>query len=473
MRVVHDLLPHVYRRAVMVECALDGLHGPVDARAIAARVREQDSPAHILLARTVHTFDATDGLATPDSYAGPMPLQSSPEQPLPVRTVARAIADWVGRLGQVWIEGQITQLTRRPGQPTCFLVLRDPAAEMSLQVACARSLIDGIEPPLSEGSRVVVLAKPEFRPQRGTLSLTAFDVRPVGVGALLARLEQLRKTLAAEGLFAAERKRPLPFLPRAIGLVTGRASAAERDVVENARRRWPAVEFRIENVAVQGPYAVTEVIAALQRLDADPDVDVIVVARGGGSMEDLLPFSDESLVRAVVASRTPVVTAVGHETDTPIVDHAADRRASTPTDAAKLVVPDVAEEQQRIRQLRTRTYRALSHRLDAARQQLDAMRSRPALAAPHLVLADWSAGVAAMRERARRAAMSCVTESSTEVARLSGRVLALSPQATLDRGYAVLQRVDGSAVRDPAEVTDGEELTGRVARGSVALQVRG
>jgi exodeoxyribonuclease VII large subunit len=400
-----------------------------------------------------------------------VPLESSPEQPLPVRTVARAIGDWVGRLGRVWIEGQVTQLTRRPGQQTCFLVLRDPAAEMSLQVACARSLLDVIEPPLAEGSRVVVWAKPEFRPQRGTLSFTAYDVRPVGIGALLARLEQLRQTLAAEGLFAPGRKRPLPFLPRTVGLVTGRASAAERDVVDNARRRWTAVQFRIENVAVQGPYAVTEVIAALQRLDADPAVDVIVIARGGGSVEDLLPFSDESLVRAVVASRTPVVTAVGHETDTPLVDHAADRRASTPTDAAKLVVPDVAEEQHRVAVMRTRAHRAVAARIDTEQHRLDAMRSRPVLAEPRQLLDRWSTDVDAVRERARRAALACVGEAGTDIARLSARVTALSPQATLDRGYAVLRRSDGLAVRDPADVEPGDRLTGLVAAGRIPLTV--
>src|SRR3954465_3320220 len=252
-------------------------------------------------------------------------MESSAESPLPVRTVALAIGGWVGRLGRVWVEGQITQLTRRPGQATCFLVLRDTAAEMSLQVAAPRSLVDALDPPLAEGGRVVVWAQPEFRPQRGTLSLTAYDVRPVGVGALLARLEQLRKTLAAAGLFAAERKRPLPFPPRPIGLVTGRASAAERDVVDNARRRWPAVQFRIENVAVQGGYAGTEVIAAVQRLDNDGSVDVIVVARGGGSVEDLLPFSDEALVRAVHAIRTPLVPPIGAQPAPPLRDRARAR----------------------------------------------------------------------------------------------------------------------------------------------------
>jgi exodeoxyribonuclease VII large subunit len=400
-----------------------------------------------------------------------VPLESTAESPLPVRTVAMAIGGWVGRLGRVWVEGQITQLTRRPGQATCFLVLRDTAAEMSLQVAAPRSLVDALDPPLAEGGRVVVWAQPDFRPQRGTLSLTAYDVRPVGVGALLARLEQLRKTLAAEGLFAAEHKRPLPFLPRTIGLVTGRASAAERDVVDNARRRWPAVQFRIENVAVQGGYAVTEVIAALQRLDRDPEVDVIVLARGGGSVEDLLPFSDEALVRAVAATLTPVVTAVGHESDAPLVDHAADVRASTPTDAAKLVVPDVAEEQQRVRMLQLRTRRSIEGRLDSEQQRLDGLRSRPAVADPSGQLMRWSAEVEAVRERARRAALACIGDARTDVARLAARVTAMSPQATLDRGYAVLQRADGSAVRDPAEVEPGERLTGRVAAGRVPLEV--
>ena len=398
-------------------------------------------------------------------------LDSSADNPLPVRTVARAIADWVGRLGRVWIEGQVTQLTRRPGQPTCFLVLRDTAAEMSLQVACPRALVDDLTPPLAEGTRVVVWAQPEFRVQRGSLSLTAYDVRPVGVGALLARLEQLRQTLAAEGLFAPERKAALPFLPRTVGLVTGRASAAERDVVDNATRRWSAVRFRIENVPVQGPYAVTEVIAAIQRLDADPDVEVIVVARGGGSVEDLLPFSDEALVRAVAACRTPVVTAVGHETDVPLVDHAADRRASTPTDAAKLVTPDVAEEQQRVRTLRARALRCLAGRIENEQHRLDATRSRPALAHPLGLVARWSGDVAATRERGRRAALACVADARTEVARLAARVTALSPQATLERGYAVLQRADGTAVRDVAEVSVGEALTGRVAHGRIPLEV--
>src|SRR5579885_1709848 len=268
-------------------------------------------------------------------------LETSEESPIPVRVVAMKIGDWIARLGEIWIEGQIAQLTRRPGVSTQFLTLRDPDANISLTVTCPRTILPD---EVAEGSRVVLRARPDFYLERGTLSLRATEIRPVGLGELLARLEELRRLLAAEGLFAADRKRALPFLPRTIGLITGRASAAERDVVENARRRLPGARFRLENVAMQGTNAVLEVVDALRRLDRDPDVDVIVIARGGGSVEDLLPFSNETLVRAVADARTPVVSAIGHETDTPLLDLVADLAASTPTDAARRIVPDLAEE---------------------------------------------------------------------------------------------------------------------------------
>jgi len=399
-----------------------------------------------------------------------MPLDSSAETPVAVRTVAKALTDWIGRLGRIWVEGQVTQVTRRPGQPTAFLVLRDTAVEMSLQVSCRAKLIDDLDPPLAEGSRVVVWGSPEYWAQRGSLTFAASEIRPVGVGALLARIEQLRATLASEGLFAAERKRPLPFLPRTVGLVTGRASAAERDVVENARRRWPAVEFRIEPVAVQGPYAVTEVIEALGRLEGDPAVDVIIIARGGGSMEDLLPFSDEAMIRAVAAMFTPVVSAVGHETDVPLIDHVADHRASTPTDAAKAVVPDMAEELDRIRTCLTRARGAVARRLEVEQHRLDALRTRPALD-PTAVLTTWQREVEQLSDRSHRAMTSLVVHRQQEIVGLAAQVTALSPQATLDRGYAVLQTATGGVVRDAAAVSAGERLTGRVATGTVPLVV--
>lgn len=410
-------------------------------------------------------------MASSRAYSGAVPLESSPEVPIPVRTVSRALADWIGRLGRVWVEGQVTEINRRGGGPRCFFVLRDPVADMSLQVSCARDVIDAVQPPLTDGTRVVAWLKPDFYAARGSLSMTAYDVRPVGVGALLARIEALRKTLAAEGLFATERKRALPFLPRRIGLITGRDSDAERDVVENTRRRWAAADFVIENVVVQGGNAVTEMIAALKRLDANPEVDVIVLARGGGSMEDLLPFSDESLVRAVAGAVTPVVSAIGHEADAPLVDHAADVRASTPTDSAKVIVPDVAEELARLHVLRARSWRAVNARVETEAHRLDGLLLRPAFADPAGQLARWSADVGLLSERARRAALSCVGESATEIADLAARVTAMSPLATLERGYAVLQKGDGSAVRDPAEVSVGEALSARVAAGRIPVTV--
>ena len=396
-----------------------------------------------------------------------MALANSAEQPLPVRTVARSIGDWVGRLGRVWVEGQVTQLSRRPG--TVFLTLRDPVADVSLSVTCARQVVESVVPPLEEGARVVVHAKPEFYLGRGTLSLKAVEIRPVGVGELLARLERLKGVLAAEGLFAAERKRPLPFLPRTVGLITGRASAAERDVLENARRRWPAVQFEVREVAVQGHLAVEQVVGALRELDRLPQVDVIVVARGGGSVEDLLPFSDEALCRAVVACLTPVVSAIGHEPDSPLLDLVADVRCSTPTDAGKRVVPDVREESTRITHLRDRARRVAVGTVERERSRLDAVRSRPVLADPHTLVDGRRAEVLALLERARRCTGSRLEAAGHDLDHVLARIVALSPQATLDRGYAVVQDEDGVVVRDADAVPPGADLQVRLASGTLLV----
>ncbi len=394
-----------------------------------------------------------------------MAASSTAETPLPVRTVARHIAEWVNRLGRVWVEGQITQISRRPG--TVFLTLRDPVADVSLSVTCARAVTDAVVPPLVEGARVVIHAKPDFYLSRGTLSLQAHDIRPVGVGELLARLERLKGVLAAEGLFARERKRPLPFLPGIVGLVTGRASAAERDVLENARRRWPAVRFDVREVAVQGHLAVEQVVGALRSLDAAAGVDVIVLARGGGSVEDLLPFSDELLCRAVAACRTPVVSAIGHEPDSPLVDLVADVRCSTPTDAGKRVVPDVAEELASVHGLRDRGRRVVVSAVHRERAGLAAARSRPVLADPQVLVRVRTEAVNALRARVRRCTGAVLDTASRDLAHTRARVVALSPQATLDRGYAVVQHADGSVVRDAADVALTESLRLRVARGEL------
>ena len=396
-----------------------------------------------------------------------MALETSADSPVPVRTVMRLVGDWIGRLGRIWVEGQIAELTRRGG--TAFLTLRDPVAAVSVRVICARTVLDASDPPPAEGARVLVWAKPDFNANKGSFSLSAVEIRAVGVGELLARLERLRRTLAAEGLFAAERKRPLPFLPGEIGLICGRDSAAERDVLRNAARRWPAVRFRVEQVAVQGGYAVAEVIDSLQRLDADPAVEVIIIARGGGSIEDLLPFSDESLVRAVAACQTPVVSAIGHEQDAPLLDYVADVRASTPTDAARRVVPDVAEQLALIAQLRGRARRCVAGRLDRESSWLAGLRSRPVLASPVREVERRQEQVLALAQRAHRCLSARLDRAHDDVAHTRGRLLALSPAATLRRGYAIVQRADGTVVRTATNVAEGEKLTVRFAEDQMVV----
>jgi exodeoxyribonuclease VII large subunit len=400
-----------------------------------------------------------------------MPLETSAESPVPVRTVLRLVGEWVGRLGRVWVEGQIAELTKRGN--TAFLTLRDPVAAVSVRVLCARTVLEAADPAPGEGARVVVWAKPEFNVARGSFSLIALEIRAVGIGELLARLERLRRALAAEGLFAAERKRRLPFLPGCIGLICGRDSAAQRDVQRNAARRWPAVRFRVEQVAVQGAFAVAEIIDALARLDTDSAVDVIIIARGGGSIEDLLPFSDESLLRAVAACRTPVVSAIGHEQDTPLLDLVADVRASTPTDAARRVVPDVTEQLSLIAQLRSRAHRIVAGRLDRERAWLDGMRSRPVLADPVREIDRRQEQVTALAERGRRALTAELGRAADDMSHLRARLLALAPSATLQRGYAIVQRPGGGVVRSAGEVGAGERLTVRFANDQLSVTADG
>jgi exodeoxyribonuclease VII large subunit len=401
-------------------------------------------------------------------------VASSPEQPWPVRVVSQKIGSWIARLGWVWVDGQVAQITRRPGNTTVFLTLRDPSADISLTVTTNRDVLDAGAPNLTDGARIVLHAKPDFYAGRGTLSLRADEVRQVGLGELLARLERLKKLLAAEGLFDPARKRRPPFLPSRVGLITGRASAAERDVLTNSRRRWPAVDFRIVNVAVQGASAVPQIVDALRLLDADPAVEVIVLARGGGSTEDLLPFSDEALCRAVFACRTPVVSAIGHETDVPLVDFVADVRASTPTDAAKRIVPDFAEEQRTVLLARQRLDRAVAQLLDRERQVLQSLRTRPALARPEAALDTRAAEVAGLLDRADRCLRHRLDRADTELHHTLARLRALSPAATLARGYAVVQRaVDGQVVRTPAAVEVGDTLRVRLAEGELAATVAG
>ncbi|WP_324650716.1 exodeoxyribonuclease VII large subunit [Georgenia sp. H159] len=394
--------------------------------------------------------------------------QTTAEHPWPVRLLSTKIAEYVARMSPVWVEGQIVQLNRRPGAGMAFLTLRDADVDMSLAVKIfARDL-----PEVAEGARVVVQAKPDFYLKNGSLSLHARQIRAVGLGELLARIEHLKGVLAAEGLFAPERKVPLPFLPACVGLVCGRESKAEHDVVVNARARWPGVRFEIREVAVQGVGTVAQVSEAIAELDANPDVEVIVVARGGGSVEDLLPFSNEQLVRAAAACRTPLVSAIGHETDTPLLDLVADYRASTPTAAAKRIVPDVAEERRGILVACQRLRATVAGRLHSEQTMLEGLRSRPVLAEPTTMVATREEDVARLVGSLRQATTTRLERSSAALESVRGHLRALSPLATLERGYAVLRTQDGAVVRDAADVAEGDLLDARVAQGRLDVEVR-
>ena len=399
-----------------------------------------------------------------------MTTSHGPENPYSVRVIATKISGWIDRLGAIWLDGEVAQLNVRAGASTVFLTLRDTETAYSLPVVCSTRVLDAMPDGIREGTRVVVHCKPEFYAQRGSFAMRAREIRHVGLGELLARIERLRAALEAEGLFAPELKRRLPFLPRQIGLVTARDSAAEKDVLTNAELRWPGVRFRVLHVTVQGRSAAAEVASAVRRLDADPDVDVIVVARGGGSVEDLLPFSDETLCRVVASATTPVVSAIGHEPDTPLLDYVADLRASTPTDAAKRVVPDVGEERRRIAQGRARILAAVQRRIDHGYQQLESIASRPSLADPHGMITSRRDDVVREVARMRRSTTHQLHAHRAGLDAMRARVQALSPLGVLQRGYAVVQHRDGR-IAAAAAVSAGESLAVTTADGRFDVTV--
>jgi exodeoxyribonuclease VII large subunit len=393
---------------------------------------------------------------------------SSPDAPWPVSRVSELLKSYIARLGAVWLEGQVVQLNRRAAM--AFGVLRDIDLNVSIDIAIPTSVLVGLE--VNEGARVVVNGRFEFWTKQGRLSFRVRELRLAGEGQLLAELERLKRRLASEGLFAAARKRPLPFAPALIGLICGRDSKAEHDVVEVATRRWPAARFAIRNTAVQGPTAASQVIAALTELDADSAVEVIVIARGGGSLEDLLPFSDEALIRAVAGASTPVVSAIGHEPDSPILDLVADFRAATPTDAGKRIVPDALDEMALVSDSADRLSRALTGRVAHERTALDAIRSRPSLKDPAWIVASRAEEVASLRTDARRGIGNRLSAAGASLGSLAGQLVALSPQGTLNRGYALVTKAD-RLVTEPAQVSSGDQLRVRVAGGSFGARALG
>ena len=390
-------------------------------------------------------------------------FETSSEAPATVRTVSEAIKEYVDRLGPIWIEGEISELNERSGM-MAFMRLRDPSVDMSISVMCHKSVIAAVK-PLPDNARIVMYAKPSWYTKNGSLSFSAREIRQVGVGELLARLEALKNLLAGEGLFNSDRKVALPLLPKVIGLICGRNTDAEKDVVENAKRRWPSVQFEIREVTVQGAAAVSEVSDALRELEANKDVEVIIITRGGGSFEDLLPFSDEGLVRLAASCTTPIVSAIGHEKDSPLLDLVADYRASTPTDAAKRVVPDISEEIAMIEAMRDRARRTLVNRLDLELTRITNFKNCPVMKDPHVLITTRAELIAGLRDRSKRSFGASLKLAKEELKQVKARVRALSPQATLDRGYSVVQLADGQIVTDPKKLKAGDELRLRLAKG--------
>lgn len=373
-------------------------------------------------------------------------LETSPDRPVTVKTITEAVKEYIDRLGAIWIEGELSEINERSGG-MAFMRLRDSAADMSINVMCHRSVIASIS-PIPQNARVVIHAKPNWYTKSGNLTFAAKEMRQVGVGELLARLEALKNLLATEGLFSADRKVALPLLPKKVGLICGRNSDAEKDVIENAKRRWPAVEFVLREVSVQGAAAVTEVSAALIELEEMAEVDVIVITRGGGSFEDLLPFSDESLVRLAANCETPIVSAIGHEKDSPLLDLVADYRASTPTDAGKRIVPDLMEEVEYIEILKSRAWRHVSNRFD---REFDKVK--------------------VLNEKVHRVIRHRIEIANENIVQVMARIRALSPQSTLERGYAVVQLTDGKIARDPKELRVGDVVRLRLAKGESAATI--
>lgn len=409
---------------------------------------------------------------TPPAAAAP----ATRETPWPVGLMSQKIKEWIDRLGQIWVEGEITQWQVRGGH--IYGKLKDLQQDATVSFTVWRSVAQKLSSDFTQGDRVIALVKPDFWVKGGSLSVQVFDISHVGLGELLQRLEQLRQQLSAEGLFDASRKQALPFLPQRIGLVTGRDSDAEKDVIRNATLRWPGVQFTVHYAAVQGERAAAEVTAGILALDQDPEVDVIIIARGGGDFQHLLPFSDERVLRAAAAAHTPIVSAIGHEADRPLLDEVADLRASTPTDAAKRVVPDVGEQLAGIDQARSRMSARLGQLLSHETDRISQLRARPVLARPERLVDERAEELVRWIARGAELADRSIEDRANALSHTRARLTALSPKATLERGYAIAQLVSadgtpGTVLLDPTEAPDGATLCISLAAGKLAAVSQG
>jgi exodeoxyribonuclease VII large subunit len=381
---------------------------------------------------------------------------SSEQTPWSVANFTNTLKEWITRLGNVWVEGQISQIS--PKKDVFFGELRDLVADKGFSIHSRRPDVLAAVSELSAGDRVVALVHPDFWERSGKTSMDVLAIRKVGLGELLERIERLRQQLIKEGLTLAERKQPLPFLPNLIGLITGANSDAEKDVLQNAKARWPEVRFKVQHTPVQGDKAAPEIIRAIELLDADPEVDVIVLARGGGSFQDLLVFSDEKVVRAVANCNTPIVSAIGHENDRPLTDEVADVRASTPTDAAKLIVPDVIEERKKISQALERIALRVVGFVQNQIELILGIRSRPILANPFTLVDERALQISQLEQSLSSQLSNTLEKQQLLISGLRGQVRALSPKLTLDRGYAVVRDADGHVLTEPKQAKTGQKL---------------
>ncbi|MEY4971189.1 MAG: hypothetical protein RLZZ404_115 [Actinomycetota bacterium] len=388
---------------------------------------------------------------------------SSELSPWPVSRLSLTLKEWIERLGVLWIEGELASI--KIGASNMFGELRDLQIENSVSIHSWN--VSKIPNDLKQGDRVLALIKPAFWPKGGKLTMQVIEMRKVGLGELLERIERLRAQLTKEGLTSVDRKQPLPFLPNKIGLITGKDSDAEKDVLQNAKLRWPDVQFRIMHTLVQGDKAAPEIINAIKTLDEDPEVDVIIIARGGGSFLDLMVFSDEALVRAAASAKTPIVSAIGHENDRPVLDDVADLRASTPTDAAKRVVPDVAEEKHKLEQLRQRLFMRVDTFVANQLGMIEQIRSRPILANPYTFIEAHEADVERAVDQMRSRLDQTLSREAMQIGHLRQQVRSLSPQSTLDRGYSVVRDLDGHVISDPNQIKKGQRLQLRLAKGEL------
>jgi len=393
-------------------------------------------------------------------------IGKDPDHPFTVQQLSERVANAVKGWGNAWVEGEIIKFQAKAGGHA-YPQLRDLATGSTISLVIFNGVLVSAGEEFKDGDRVLVSGNMDYYVARGTLSLKVSSIKKVGLGVLMAEIEGRRAKIYAEGLADPSKKKPLPFLPGVIGLITAENSDAEKDVRQNVLLRWPEAVIKMANVSVQGAECAPSVIAALKKMDADPEVEVIIITRGGGGFLDLVGFSDEALVRAVAACETPVISAIGHENDRPIIDDVSDLRASTPTDAAKRVVPDVVEERRRIKDSLERMKSIIGSYLGHQVTLIQQIRQHPLLKDPHAYLIQRTDDLARALGELRDDLDYKLDKQSTDLTNKKSLLRSLSPQSTLDRGYAVVRDADGQVITDPKKVKTGTALKLRVAKGDL------